>query len=379
MKAPLWIWQLPSWTEFHWQAAELAPLLRACWVAQGRLQGMLRALSTAAEGQSKLDAQVENIVASAAIEGVQLHHGSVRASLAHRQGLLDTGPTTTRSEGLAKLLLDASLLHQQPLGMQRLLTWHGWVFPGSDLQQAYPQRIGELRGTGPMQVISGRPDRPTVHFEAPPRDSLEELLTDFLGWFETSTRDPSLDPFLRAGIAHLWFVTLHPFEDGNGRLTRAITDQALAQADPVASHFVAIPASILEDRAGYYRQLELSQRGTPDITAWLHWFLVTLLRSQQHAISRIDRQLVKARFWLNRGGQELTAEQIAVINRLLDGGAHGFESGISAAQYQALAMVSKATATRHLAELVAKGCLRKLPGGGRSTRYLIHHLDDAQD
>lgn len=222
-----------------------------------------------------------------------------------------------------------------------------------------------------MQVVSGRIDRPTVHFEAPPRAGLEAQLADFLAWFESSRSDASLDPFLRAGIAHFWFVTLHPFDDGNGRLTRAITDLALAQGEQQAIRFYAMSASILDDRAGYYRILEASQKGGLDITKWLQWFLETLLKSLEQALARIDRVLVKARFWQAHRSQTLSAEQIKVLNRLLDRGERGFEDGISAAQYQAVAKVSKATATRHLSDLLEKGCIERLPGGGRSTRYQI--------
>ncbi|MCY1357265.1 hypothetical protein D9M68_624080 [compost metagenome] len=223
-----------------------------------------------------------------------------------------------------------------------------------------------------MQVVSGRIDRPTVHFEAPPRAGLEEQLGDFLAWFERSRSDANLDPLLRAGIAHFWFVTLHPFDDGNGRLTRALTDLALAQGEQQAIRFYAMSASILDDRGGYYHILETSQKGTLDITAWLQWFLTTLLKSLEQALARIDRVLAKARFWQAHRSQMLSAEQIKVLNRLLDGGSNGFEGGVSATQYQAVAKVSKATATRHLGDLVEKGCLIRLPGGGRSTRYQVN-------
>ncbi|WP_434457784.1 Fic family protein [Stutzerimonas urumqiensis] len=373
MNDPLWIWQQPNWPHFSWQVDELAPLLRACSQTQGRLLGMLGAVGSDTEVQSSLDALLQNIVTSSAIEGEQLNVGSVRSSLARRLGLNEEGRTTSRSEGLAELLLDATHAYQQPLDLQRLFTWHGWLFPSDDHLLARPLRIGMLRGEEPMQVVSGRLDRPTVHFEAPPRAGLEAQLGDFLTWFESSRSDASLDPFLRAGIAHLWFVTLHPFDDGNGRLTRAITDLALAQGEHQAIRFYAMSASILDDRAGYYRILEASQKGTLDITAWLQWFLATLLKSLEQALDRIDRVLVKARFWQAHRSQALSAEQIKVLNRLLDGGERGFENGISAAQYQAVTKVSKATATRHLSDLVEKGCLARLPGGGRSTRYQIQH------
>ncbi len=371
MNDPRWIWQQPNWPHFTWGGETLAPLLRACNHAQGRLLGMLGAVGSDTEVQSSLDAMLQNIVTSSAIEGEQLNVGSVRSSLARRLGLSEEGRTTSRSEGLAELLLDATCLYQQALDEQRLFTWHRWLFPTDDQLLARPLHIGTLRGEEPMQVVSGRIDRPTVHFEAPPRAGLEEQLANFLAWFESSRSDASLDPFLRAGIVHFWFVTLHPFDDGNGRLTRAITDLALTQGEHQAIRFYALSASILDDRAGYYRMLEASQKSTLDITAWLQWFLTTLLNSLEQALARIDRVLVKARFWQAHRSQTLSAEQVKVLNRLLDGGERGFENGISAVQYQAVAKVSKATATRHLSDLLEKGCIKRLPGGGRSTRYQI--------
>ncbi|MDX1366675.1 Fic family protein [Pseudomonas sp.] len=379
MNEIFWIWQQPNWPHFSWQAEPLAPLLRACTQAQGRLLGMLGAVGSDTEVQSSLDALLQNIVTSSAIEGEQLNVGSVRSSLARRLGISEEGRTTARSEGLAELLLDATSAHQQPLDLQRLYAWHRWLFPSDDNLLARPLRIGTLRGEEPMQVVSGRLDRPTVHFEAPPRAGLEEQLADFLEWFESSRSDASLDPLLRAGIAHFWFVTLHPFDDGNGRLTRAITDLALAQDEQQAIRFYAMSASILDDRAGYYRILEASQKGTLDITAWLQWFLGTLLKSLEQALARIDRVLAKTRFWQVHRSHALSAEQIKVLNRLLDGGERGFESGISAAQYQAVAKVSKATATRHLGDLLEKGYLVRLPGGGRSTRYQVNYVTSVQD
>ncbi|MGB7388938.1 MAG: Fic family protein [Pseudomonas neustonica] len=378
MTDPMWIWQQPDWPRFTWQAEPLAPLLRACTQAQGRLIGMLGAVGNDTEAQSSLDAMLQNIITSSAIEGEQLNIGSVRSSLAKRLGVSEEGRTTARSEGLAQLLLDATQAHQQPLDLERLYAWHRWLFPNDDSLMARPLLIGALRGDEPMQVVSGRLDRPTVHFEAPPRAVLEQQLADFLVWFESSRSDASLDPLLRAGIAQFWFVTLHPFDDGNGRLTRAITDLALAQGEHQTIRFYAISASILDDRAGYYRILEASQKGPLDITAWLQWFLATLLNSLEQALARIDRVLTKTRFWQTHRGQSFSAEQTKVLNRLLDGGDRGFEAGISAAQYQAVAKVSKATATRHLSDLVAKGCIIRLPGGGRSTRYEVNSAGNVQ-
>ncbi|WP_223505509.1 Fic family protein [Pseudomonas sp. GL-RE-29] len=378
--APFWIWQQPDWPNFTWHAEQLAPLLRNCVQAQGRLMGMASSVGTSLSAQSELDALLQNIVTSSAIEGEQLNVGSVRSSLARRLGLelTDGNTVSLRSEGLAQLMLDATQQFAQPLTLERLLDWHEWLFPDQDTDLATRSiRVGALRGDDPMQVVSGRLDRPTVHFEAPPRQGLERQLESFLSWFDSSRNLAGLDPLLRAGIAHFWFVTLHPFDDGNGRLTRTITDLALAQGEDQAIRFYAMSSSILEDRSGYYRILENSQKSTLDITQWLEWFLQTLLRSLQQAMTRIESVLGKARFWQAHRESELSTEQTKVLNRLLDGGERGFEDGISASQYQAVAKVSKATATRHLAELLDKGYLQRLPGGGRSTRYRIHYPYDS--
>lgn len=368
---PVWIWQRPGWPAFVHDTAALAPLLWQCHQALGQLHGAAGAVPA---GEQALDTLLQNIITSSAIEGENLNVGSVRSSLARRLGLPEPGPAqghSARAEGVAELMLDATGQLDAPLDLPRLLHWHQLLFASND--DLLPARIaiGQLRGDEPMQVVSGRIDRPIVHFQAPPRLGLEAELDQFLAWFAASRQDPALDPLLRAGIAHFWFVTLHPFDDGNGRLTRALTDLALAQAEPATARLYAMSASILEDRQGYYLSLETQQRGSLDITGWLHWFLQTLLHALDQAHARIKRVIDKARFWQAHAQQGLPAEQVKVLNRLLDGGARGFEDGISASQYQAVAKVSKATATRHLADLLARGCLQRLPGGGRSTRYHI--------
>ncbi|HDS0922664.1 TPA: Fic family protein [Stenotrophomonas maltophilia] len=374
MSAPRWIWQQPDWPHFRWQNDALAQPLRDCQQAYGQLLGMAGAVAGDLQAEDALDNLLSNIVTSSAIEGEQLDVGSVRSSLARHLGMADVSPRrpTPRSEGLADLMLDATGQADAALDLTRLLQWHRWLFAAQDTVLPLRIRVGALRGEEPMQVVSGRLDRPTVHFEAPPREGLEAQLDAFLTWFASSRNEVTLDPLLRAGVAHFWFVTLHPFDDGNGRLTRALTDLALAQAQPQAIRFHAMSASILADRSGYYQILETSQKDGLDITEWLMWFLHTLHDSLVQALHRIDRVLAKARFWQLHREQSLSPEQIKVLNRLLDGGERGFKDGINAAQYQVVAKVSKATATRHLADLLEKGCLRRLPGAGRSTRYEIN-------
>lgn len=379
MNSHLWIWQQPAWPQFTWQNEAITPLLRNCISMQGRLLGKIGSIDGLSECQNMLDTLLQNIVTSSAIEGEQLNVGSVRSSLARRLGMDEPGATSARSEGLAELMLDATQGYDRPLTLQRLFIWHQWLFPEVQGALSKAVLVGRLRDEVPMQVISGRLDKPTVHFQAPPREGLETQLAVFLDWFANSLDIAGLDPLLRAGIAHFWFVTLHPFDDGNGRLTRAITDLALAQAERQAIRFYAMSASILEDRAGYYQVLESSQKGDLDITRWLSWFLATLLRSLEQALANIDRILAKARFWQAHRADGLLPEQVKVLNRLLDGGPRGFEEGISATQYQAVAKVSKATATRHLTDLLDKACLVRLPGGGRSTRYRINTQDISSD
>lgn len=376
-----WIWQHPKWPSFSWDAEPLAPLLRACTQAQGQLLGMIGASGADANVERELDALLQNVITSSAIEGEQLNVESVRSSLAKRLGLASDERVTARSEGLAELMLDATQQHDAPLTSERLMHWHRLLFPETNALTANPIQVGVLRGPEPMQVVSGRIDRPVVHFEAPGREGLEQKLDDFFYWFNSSRADPTLDPLIRAGVAHFWFVTLHPFDDGNGRLTRAITDLAMAQGEHQAIRFYAMSVSILARRQDYYRILEATQRGGLNITEWLVWFLQTLLHTFEQAIQRIDRVLAKARFWQAHRDDGLSTEQIKVLNRLLNGDLlserpdAGFTDGISAAQYQAVAKVSKATATRHLADLLEKDCLHKLPGGGRSTRYQINWPD----
>lgn len=365
----LWIWQQENWTDFRWDEQQISPKLRQCWKLLGELLGSTQ--GQVLDPQSSLNVLLENILSSSAIEGENLNAFSLRSSLAKRLGvtLENPYPTTDRSEGVSDIMLDALENWQQELTLERLLQWHQWLFPEKSVLGRIS--VGQLRGNEPMQVVSGRLDRPKVHFEAPPRSDLEKELTHFLTWFNQSRHQPLLDPLLRAGICHLWLLTLHPFDDSNGRITRALTDLALAQADQQTVRLYAISTVILQKRNAYYGILEQTQKGTSDITAWLDWFLDVLQQTLQQSLAKIHRTLAKSRFWQLHAQDELLDAQKKVLNRLLDGGETGFEKGINASQYQKVAKVSKATATRHLTELVEKGLLQKTAAGGRSTRYVV--------
>jgi len=278
-------------------------------------------------------------------------------------------PTTEQTNGLANMMVDAITQLDQPLSLERILCWHQWLFP-TEFTLFNPVQGGVLRGGSPMQVVSGRIDKPTVHFEAPPKQILEGELQNFIEWFNDSRTDVELDPLLRAAITHLWFVTLHPLDDGNGRITRLLTDLALAQGEKLSIRFYAMSVSILARKKSYYEILETTQKGGMDITPWLLWFLTTLNDTLLSAMQSIEQTVAKTTFWRKVDQTKLSVEQVRALNRLLDG---DFELGINSSQYQNIAKVSRATATRHLAYLVELGCLSKTDAGGRSTRYLIRY------
>jgi Fic family protein len=376
----MWIWQQPDWPGrqqqaphvFRYDHAVLSPKLRELHFLQGVLLGKMGVQNNQ---QAALDTMLANILTSSAIEGERLNHSVVRSSLARKLGIDEPQmvETTAQSDGLAAMVTDAIGNWQQPLTLERLLQWHAWLFPtDSSLRQREQivQKVlgGQLRGNEPMQVVSGRIDRPKVHFEAPPRQVLERELSFFIDWFNRSREDANLDPLLRAGIAHFWFITIHPLEDGNGRLARLLTDLALAQAEHQSIRFYAMSVAILERRSSYYDILEQSQKGDTDITAWLVWFLDTLAVSLRQVLADIEQTLHKTRFWQRVDQTKLSKEQVKVLNRLLDG---DFSEGISNSQYGKVANVSPATASRHLAQLVDMRCLMKTASGGRSTRYVI--------
>lgn len=372
----LWIWQQQQWPHFYWDDALIQPQLRNTRFKLGQLLGESKG-NTSDENTSKtLNTLLANIIASSKIENEQLNIRSVRSSLAKRLGvtLEDSYPTSDRSDGLAAIMFDAINGCDADLTLERLYQWHEWFFP-HDRWALTPIKAGQLRGEEPMQVISGRIGKETVHFEAPLREALFTELEQFIDWFNLSRTDTAVDPLLRAAIVHFWFVTLHPFEDGNGRITRALTDMALSQADNQSIYLYAMSVAILENRDQYYAILEKSQRGRLDLTSWLLWFIATLEQSLDQASDDVRSTLAKSHFWLKHNDSGLRTEQIKVLNRLLDGGENGFALGISASQYQKVAKVSKATATRHLSELLACGCIAKMPGEGRSTRYQIKYPD----
>jgi Fic family protein len=363
----MWIWQHADWPNFNWDKTVIEPMVRQTRLSQGILLGKMLGHSQD-QNESLLDTLLANIVHSSAIEGEKVNAFSVRSSLANRLGLTEEKPfpTTEQTDGLAEIMVDAVQNLDTPLTLERILHWHERLFPdGYTLFN--PINGGQLRGDAPMQVVSGRIDKPNVHFEAPGRELLDRQLREFLLWFNESKDNSSLDPLLRAAITHLWFVTLHPLDDGNGRITRLLTDLALAQAEQQSVRFYAMSVGILANRKSYYKILERTQKGELDITDWLVWFFETLNGTFDEALTEIDKTIFKTNFWRNVDQTSLSKEQVKVLNRMLDG---DFPDGVNTSQYHKITKVSKPTATRHLTLLAEKGCLAK-SGAGRSTRYLL--------
>ncbi|MEN9800705.1 MAG: hypothetical protein RL653_4402 [Pseudomonadota bacterium] len=336
--------------------------------AQGQALGTSRML----EGELGLEAWSSVLVAdgvtTSAIEGETLDARAVRSSVARHLGLPAAGlPAPSRTvEGLVQVLLDATCHHGRPLTRARLMRWHAALFP-TGRSGLHDVRAGELRGKAPMQVVSGRLGRERVHFEAPPRGRLLPELSAFLRWYASPPR--GLDGLLRAGVAHLWFLTLHPFEDGNGRIARALTDMALAQDEQAAARSWSLSSRILAERDAYYALLEQTQRGGLDVTPWLGWFLEQVERAASDAHAVAGRTVAKARFWLRHAAETLGPRQVKALNRLLDAGPSGFEGGLTARKYAGMNHCSRATATRELGDLVSRGCIVPNGKGGRSAAY----------
>jgi len=367
-----WIWQQPDWPGFRWDEARLAPLHSRARLAQGKVLGVARLLDPNLTLEAVATVLVEDGLTTSAIEGEQLDLNAVRSSVARRLGLPTTGlPVPTRAvDGLIDVLLDATRHHDAPLTAERLLRWQAALFPTGQ-SGLYKIRVGELRGEDLMQVVSGHAGREKVHFIAPPRKGLDAELDRFLTWFNVPPA--GLDGLVRAGLAHLWFVTLHPFEDGNGRLARAITDMALSQDERQPMRLFSLSAQILRKQESYYDILERTQHGELEVSEWLAWFLAQVEAAATAAEQTVANTMAKARFWLKHRAASINERQRKVLNRLLDAGPGGFEGGINTRKYVSLAKTSRATAYRELADLVEKGCLTPTGKGGRSSGYEIVH------
>lgn len=364
---PAYIHTLKDWPKFRWDEGRIAQRLAPVRHRQGRLIGRMEALGFSLRAEAVLATLTEDVIKSSEIEGEVLNRDQVRSSIARRLGL-DVGaltPADRNVEGVVEMMLDATQKFAAPLSEARLFDWHAALFPTgrSGMSKII---VGAWRDDsgGPMQVVSGPYGKERVHYEAPAAKRLPKEMSAFLKWFNAAG---SLDPVIKAGLAHFWFVTIHPFDDGNGRIARAIADMALARSEQSAQRFYSLSAQIRAERNAYYDILEATQKGDLDISAWFEWFLDCLDRAIEGAERTLANVLGKARFWETIKEQPLNDRQRAMLNRLLD----GFEGKVTSSKWATLTKSSQDTALRDITDLIDRGILVRDPAGGRSTSYSL--------
>jgi len=362
-----YIHNLPDWPKFWWNQEGLAKLLAAVRHRQGRLIGRMQALGFPLRAEAVLTTLTEDVLKSSEIEGEILDRDQVHSSIARRLGM-DVGalpPVDRNVEGVVEMMLDATQKFKEPLTAGRLFGWHAALFPTghSGLSKII---VGAWRDekSGPMQVVSGAYGHEKVHYEAPAAGKLDAEMKSFIAWFNGQD---NTDPVIKAALAHLWFVTIHPFEDGNGRIARAIADMMLARSEDSSQRFYSMSAQIRLERKAYYDTLEATQKGDLDITQWLEWFLGCLDRAFDGAEEILAAVFQKAEFWKKHGSAPLNERQRDMLNRLLD----GFEGGLTSSKWAAIEKCSPDTALRDITELVARNILKRDAGGGRSTSYSL--------
>lgn len=374
-----WIWRRAEWPRFSFDPQAVAGDLSLAYRMHGVIEGKAVAIGLTPTSQVALDATAEEVVATAAIEGEQLSMDTVRSSVMRRLGLATSGPADRHVDGLVAVIDDATMAHAQALDEDRLCRWQSALFPGgtSGIRRI---AVGRYRDhVDPMQIVSGKPGHEVVHYEAPPSRDVPAHMQRFLQWFaETAPTGnavpPSnigaVDPLARAAIAHLWFESIHPFEDGNGRIGRAIVDMAVAQHLHQPVRLYSLSRQLLSSRADYYDRLNAAQRGDLDVTAWVGWFARQCTAAYETASLVVDRAIEKRHFWDRHESSGLNERQRKTLQRLLDAGDGGFEGGLNVEKYIKMTGASKATATRDLTDMVANGQLRT-SGAGKAIRYYI--------
>ena len=364
----MWLHEHSDWPDFTWNAQALAAKLADIRHRQGLLLGRMEGLGFELKREASLTTLTNDVVKSSAIEGESLNPGEVRSSIARRLGIDVAGliPASRDVEGIVEMMLDATQHCFKPLTKNRLFDWHATLFP-TGRSGMHKITVADWRPAeaGPMQVVSGPIGREKIHFEAPTADRLEKEMNTFLAWLAD---EDDTDPVIKAGIAHLWFVTIHPFEDGNGRIARAIGDLALARADRTSERFYSLSSQIEIERKHYYDQLESQQRATPDITDWLSWFLDCLGRAIGNAEVTLESVLFKAQLWDQVNQNPVNDRQRLIINRMLD---VDFEGFMNTSKYAKLAKCSSDTALRDVQVLKERGIFIQNPSGGRSTSYRL--------
>ncbi|MPZ09234.1 MAG: DUF4172 domain-containing protein [Kiloniellaceae bacterium] len=365
----MYIWQHDNWPNFTWDRARLLDHLAEAARRQGQVLGQMRNVIRPLSDEARLRTLSQDALRTSEIEGEHLDEDSVRSSIARRLGIPYAGASKDdrRIEGLVDMLIDATHNYDQPLTAERLFGWHVALFPtGYSGMHKITVAGWRLDKEGPMQVVSGALGREKVHYEAPPAERLPAEMDRFLAWFNAPPA--GLDGILRSGIAHLYYVTIHPTDDGNGRMARAMADMALAQAEASPHRFYSMSSAIRNKRKAYYEILESTQSNDLEITDWLVWYLECFVAAIDEAEATIEQVLAKQRFWQNLQGKALSERQTKVLNRLLD----GFEGKITTRKWAALGKCSQPTAQRDINELIELGALRPSEAGGRSTAYLLN-------
>ncbi len=366
-----YIHQLPDWPHFRWNIGRLAEPLAAISRQQGRLIGHMEALGFQLRQEAVLQTLTADVIKSSEIEGENLDAEQVRSSIARRLGMDIAGmePSDRNVEGIVEMMLDATRNYGQELTEERLFAWHAALFPtGRSGMTRIKVGVWRDDSSGPMQVVSGPIGREKVHYQAPAALRLDKEMAAFLDSF--NNEKDGMDPLLKAALAHLWFVTIHPFDDGNGRIARAIADMQLARSEGSSQRFYSMSAQIREERKAYYDILEQTQHGTMDITPWTEWFFACLGRAIAHAQNTLANVLAKARFWEALRNVPLNERQRSMLNRLLD----GFEGNLTTVKWAKIAKCSHDTALRDIQDLLTRDILVQNPGGGRSTSYSLAHI-----
>ena len=363
----MYIHELFDWPNFYWDKKLIDPLVIESHHQQGKIAGQIQALGLSLRSESILRTVTEDIIKTSEIEGEVLNREQVRSSVARRLGLdVQTMiPVDRNVEGIVEMMFDAIEKYANPLSEDRLFGWHSALFP-TGRSGMHRIKAGQWRddSEGPMQVVSGPIGREKVHYEAPHAQRLNKEMKVFLNWFN---HEKELDLLLKSGIAHLWFVTLHPFDDGNGRIGRTITDMLLARSENSSERFYSLSSQIQKERKEYYDILENTQKGNLDITSWLEWFFNCLLHAIHNSREILKDILIKARFWEENKGKVFNARQIKIINKLLD----GLEGNLTSSKWAKLAKCSQDTAYRDITDLIEKNVLIKAPSGGRSSHYTL--------
>ncbi len=361
----MYIHENPEWPQFEWNEKVLMNLLAEVRNKQGRLLGRMQVLGFDFKNEALLETLILDVVKSSEIEGLNLNQEQVRSSIARNLGLEIPGlvPSDRDVDGVVEMMLDATQNFNEAMSVQRLQAWHASMFPNG-YSGMFKIKAGLWRdgANGPMQVVSGGMGNEKVHFEAPHHEKVESEMNAFLNWLDGTQK---IDPVIKAGVAHLWFVTIHPFEDGNGRIARALTDLLLARSDGVSQRFYSMSAQIRKEREGYYNALEISQRGSLEITYWLDWFLKCLFHSLESANIVLKKVLFKHEFLNTHANTPMNKRQSQMVQKLLV----GFEGALTSTKWAKINKCSQDTALRDIQDLVDKKVLQKEGAGGRSTSY----------